>query len=141
MDWKAKVVRTRATAKVQSEVSVRVRRSERVAVYQPVILGKLDLCARPSTARFFDADSLRCPKDSRDPHAVGDRLLSVQVFEIGGDRVGETPPSRNRHYRSLLLGFNSRAVGSSRATFVPMMKPTHLGDRDDSPGFWRSDWA
>src|SRR5215471_1643548 len=90
----------------------------------------------------FEAHSLRCPEDSRDPHAVGDRLLSVQTFEIGGDRVGETPPSRNRRYRSLLLGLNSPAAGgSSGATFVPMMKPTHRGDRDDSPGFWRLDWA
>src|SRR5262245_5085502 len=106
-----------------------------------VILGKLDLRARPSTARFFDAHSLRCPEGSRDPHAVGDRLLSVQAFEIGGDRIGETPPSRNRRYRSLLLGLNSPGVGgSSSATFVPMMKPTHLGDRDNSPGFWRLDW-
>jgi hypothetical protein len=69
-------------------------------------------------------------------------LLSVLVFEIGGDRVEETPPSRNRRYRSLLLGLNSPAVGgSSGATVVSMMKPTHLGDRDDSPGFWRLDWA
>jgi hypothetical protein len=33
--------------------------------------------------------------------------LSVLVFEIGGGRVEETPPSRNRRYRSLLLGLNS----------------------------------
>src|SRR5215831_10420153 len=30
---------------------------------------------------------------------------------------------------------------SSGATFVPMMEPTHLGDRDDPPGFWRLDGA
>jgi len=43
------------------------------------------ICAfGPSTARFFEAHSLSRPEDSRDPHAVEDRLLTVQVFEIGG---------------------------------------------------------
>ena len=30
---------------------------------------------------------------------------------------------------------------SGGATFVPMMEPTDLGDRNDSPGFWRLDGA
>jgi hypothetical protein len=43
------------------------------------------ICAfGPSTARFFDAHSLSRPEDSRDRHSVEDRLLTVQVFEIGG---------------------------------------------------------
>jgi hypothetical protein len=31
--------------------------------------------------------------------------------------------------------------GSGGATFVPMMQPTHLWDRDDPPGFWCLDRA
>ena len=30
---------------------------------------------------------------------------------------------------------------SGGATFVPMMEPAHLGDRNDSPGLWRLDGA
>jgi hypothetical protein len=61
----------------------------------------------------------------------------VDVSEIGLDRVGETPASRNRRYRSMLLGLNWTGVrGSSGATFVTMMEPAHLRDRHDPPGFW-----
>jgi hypothetical protein len=55
-------------------------------------------------------------------------MLSVQVVEIGGDRLGETAPSRNRALPKFVAGLNSPGVGSSGATFVPMMKPAHLGE-------------
>ena len=57
------------------------------------------------------------------------------------DRVGETPPSRDRRYRSW-FGLNSTGVrGSSGATFVTMMQPAHLWDHDDWPDVWRLDGA
>jgi hypothetical protein len=41
-----------------------------------------------------------------------------------------------------VAGTQLAAVGGSNgATFVPTMRPTHLRDRDDSPDFWRLDWA
>ena len=57
----------------------------RVKDLHPYSFSENWICAfGPITARFFDAHSLSRPEDSRDPHAVDDRLLTVQVFEIGG---------------------------------------------------------
>jgi hypothetical protein len=68
----------------------------------------------------------------RDPYAVEERLLSVYVFEIGGDRGRRNGPSD----RSAVT-----RRGSGGATFVAMMEPAHLWDRDDPPGFWCLDGA
>ena len=60
--------------------------------------------------------------------------MSVDVSEIGGDCVGETPPPRNRRYRSWLRGLHWTGVrGSSRETFVTMREPAHFWDRHDLP--------
>jgi hypothetical protein len=68
------------------------------------------------------------------------RLWSVYISAIGGT-AWEKRPS-NEFGNIGVCSCDSTAVrGSGGATFVTMMKPAQLWDRDDPPGFWCLDGA
>jgi hypothetical protein len=60
------------------------------------------------------------------------------VLRIGENTQGVFCDVLGRH---LPNGWNFGLRRSGGATFVPMMEPAHLWDRDDPPGFWCLDGA
>ena len=65
-------------------------------------------------------------------------MLSVYVSASGGDASGD---SRRLIGNKVTWCRGSTRLGSGGTTFVSMMEPTHLRDRDDPPGLWCLDGA